>query len=99
MTSILVPLAERDREGVLPDANTAQSLGTLARKLSRCKEGMARLPSPKAGRFCSPGTNPMSCMSVAVQVLLRAGNKSRYRKFYRKQVRGPCLSRFTKLSK
>ena len=31
---------------MLPDASTGQSLGTLARKLSRCKEGMAHfLPS------------------------------------------------------
>jgi hypothetical protein len=28
-------------EVVLPDASTGQSPGTLARKLSRCKEGMA----------------------------------------------------------
>ena len=28
-------------EVVLPDASTGQGLGTLARKLSRCKEGMA----------------------------------------------------------
>jgi hypothetical protein len=27
--------------GVLPDASTGQGPGTLARKLSRCKEGMA----------------------------------------------------------
>ena len=33
-------------EVVLPDASTGQSPGTLARKLSRCKEGMAQfLPS------------------------------------------------------
>ena len=33
-------------EVVLPDASTGQSPGTLARKLSRCKEGMAHfLPS------------------------------------------------------
>jgi len=30
-------------EVVLPDASTGQSPGTLARKLSRCKEGMARV--------------------------------------------------------
>ena len=28
---------------VLPDASTGQSPGTLAKKLSRCKEGMARV--------------------------------------------------------
>jgi hypothetical protein len=33
-------------EVVLPDASTGQGPGTLARKLSRCKEGMAHfLPS------------------------------------------------------
>jgi len=33
-------------EVVLPDASTGQYPGTLARKLSRCKEGMAHfLPS------------------------------------------------------
>jgi hypothetical protein len=42
---------------VLPDASNGQSPGTLAIKLSRCKEGMARLPSPKAGRFCRHGPN------------------------------------------
>ena len=30
-------------EVVLPDAASGQSLGTLAGKLSRCKEGMARV--------------------------------------------------------
>jgi len=30
-------------EVVLPDAASGQGLGTLARKLSRCKEGMARV--------------------------------------------------------
>jgi len=30
-------------EVVLPDASTGQGPGTLARKLSRCKEGMARV--------------------------------------------------------
>jgi hypothetical protein len=62
--------------------------------------------------FCIPiaigtGTIFLSYTSVAVQGLLRAGNKSRYTKFYRKQVRelalsgakDPDLSRFTKLSK
>src|SRR4030043_710208 len=48
----------------------------------------------------------LSYTSVAVQVLWRAGNKSRYTRFYRKQVRelalsgakGPGLSPDTKLS-
>jgi len=30
-------------EVVLPDASTGQDPGTLASKLSRCKEGMARV--------------------------------------------------------
>jgi len=30
-------------EVVLPDAASGQGLGALARKLSRCKEGMARV--------------------------------------------------------
>jgi hypothetical protein len=49
--------------------------------------------------FCRPGTNFLSFTSVAIQILLRAGNKSRFTKFSRKQVRGPGLSWITKLSK
>ena len=49
--------------------------------------------------FASPGTSFLSFTSVAVQILLQVGNKSRYTKFYRKQVRGPDLSCITKLSK
>jgi len=36
---------------------------------------------------------------TGVQGLKRAGNKLSCAKYYRKQVRGPGLSRFTKLSK
>ena len=46
---------------MLPDDSTGQSPGTLARKLSRCKEGIARLPSPKVGCFCRHGTNIIAC--------------------------------------
>jgi len=45
--------------------------------------------------FCRPGTNYLSFTSVAVQSYWRAGNKSRYTKLIRKQVRDPGLSRFT----
>ena len=77
---------------MLPDASTGQGPGTLAEKLSRCKEGMARV-------FAVQVQILLSITSVAVQGLLRAGSKSMYTKFYREQVRGPDLSRFTKLSK
>jgi hypothetical protein len=40
----LLPLTARQYgEVVLPDAASGQGPGTLARKLSRCKEGMARV--------------------------------------------------------
>ena len=38
-------------EVVLPDASTGQGPGTLARKLSRCKEGMAHF-LPSRWKFC-----------------------------------------------
>ena len=38
-------------EVVLPDASTGQCSGTLARKLSRCKEGMAHF-LPSGYKFC-----------------------------------------------
>ena len=49
--------------------------------------------------FCRPGTYYVNYTRVAVQGLLGASNKSRCTEFDRKQVRGPELSRFTKLSK
>jgi hypothetical protein len=49
--------------------------------------------------FLPSGTNCLSNTSVSVQGLLRAGNKSRYTKFHRKQVSGPGLSCITMLSK
>jgi len=39
----LPPTARQYGEVVLPDASTGQGPGTLAEKLSRCKEGMARV--------------------------------------------------------
>ena len=54
-------------EVVLPDASTGQSPGTLARKLSRCKEGMARV-------FAVQVLIWLSITSVALQVILRMGN-------------------------
>jgi len=39
----LLITARQYGEVVLPDAASGQGLGTLARKLSRCKEGMARV--------------------------------------------------------
>ncbi len=48
-------------EVVLPDASTGQSPGTLVRKLSRCKEGMARV-------FAVRVHNLLSITRVAVQV-------------------------------
>jgi hypothetical protein len=38
-------------EVVLPDDSTGQGPGTLARKLSRCKEGMAHF-LPSRYKFC-----------------------------------------------
>ena len=41
--------------------------------------------------FCHPGTSFGSYTSVAVQISKRAGNESRYTKFYREQVRGRVI--------
>jgi hypothetical protein len=54
-------------EVVLPDAASGQGPGTLARKLSRCKEGMARV-------FAVLVLIWLSITSVAVQDILRMGN-------------------------
>ena len=57
-----LPLTARQYgEVVLPDASTGQSPGTLARKLSRCKEGMARV-------FAVMVQILLSITSVAVQI-------------------------------
>jgi hypothetical protein len=47
---------------VLPEASTGQSPGTLAEKLSRCKEGMARVFAIQVQKF-------VGITSVAVQGL------------------------------
>jgi hypothetical protein len=52
---------------VLPDVASGQSPGTLASKLSRCKEGMARVFAVRVQIL-------LSITSVAVQVILRMGN-------------------------
>jgi hypothetical protein len=54
-------------EVVLPDAASGQGPGTLATKLSRCKEGMARVFAVRVLIW-------LSITSVAVQVILRMGN-------------------------
>ena len=56
-------------EVVLPDASTGQSPGTLARNLSRCKEGMARVFAVMVQIFLSSG-------AIAVQSLIGAANLS-----------------------
>ena len=43
MLIALAITARQYGEVVLPDDSTGQGPGTLARKLSRCKEGMARV--------------------------------------------------------
>jgi hypothetical protein len=52
---------------VLPDDSTGQGPGTLDRKLSRCKEGMARV-------FAIRVQILLSIMSVAVQVVSKPEN-------------------------
>ena len=47
----LLITARQYGEVVLPDSCTGQSPGTLARKLSRCKEGMAHF-LPSGYKFC-----------------------------------------------
>ena len=64
---IFVLTARQYGEVVLPDAAPGRVLVTLARKLSRCKEGMARV-------FAVRVLILLSITSVAVQVILRMGN-------------------------
>jgi hypothetical protein len=52
-------------EVVLPDDSTGQRPGTLAEKLSRCKEGMARV-------FASLPAEALAKVGM-VQILLRSG--------------------------
>jgi hypothetical protein len=65
------------RVGMLPDASTGQSLGTLAEKLSRCKEGE---PAPQERSACGGALFAVrvqvlfSITRVAVQVLLEPVN-------------------------
>ena len=60
-------------EVVLPDAASGQSPGTLARKLSRCKEGMAH--------FLPSGTNFIAALRDRGTSLIGAGKLSWYRIF------------------
>ncbi len=55
------------RRGMLPDASPGQSPGSLASKLSRCKEGMARLHCRQAGVFAFRIQILLNITSVAVQ--------------------------------
>jgi hypothetical protein len=55
-------------EVVLPDAASEQSPGTLARKLSRCKEGMAQ--------FLHSGTNLIEHYACRGTILNRVSNLS-----------------------
>ena len=56
---------------MLPDASTEQSPGTLASKLSRCKEGMACVFAVQVQSF-------VGITSVAVQTFKVTGKLSRY---------------------
>ena len=62
-----LPLTARQYgEVVLPDASAGQGPDTLARKLSRCKEGMARV-------FAVMVLNLVVITSVAMQTFLGVG--------------------------
>ena len=61
-------------EVVLPDEASGQGPGTLATKLSRCKEGMARV-------FAIMVLNLVAITSVAVQTFLGVGLLSPYSYF------------------
>ena len=73
------------RAGQLPDAPSGQNPGTLARNLSRCKEGMARV-------FAAHGTNSIACwrdrgtsligvanLSPVTKLVVSTGAVSRYK--------------------
>ena len=62
MLEILLLTARQYGEVVLPDDSTEQGPGSLAIKLSRCKEGMARVFAVRVQIL-------LSITSVAVQVL------------------------------
>jgi hypothetical protein len=71
---------------VLPDASTGQGPGTLARKLSRCKEGMAHF-LPSRYKFCElyecRGTSLIGAanLSPVTKLVAGTGAVSRYRLF------------------
>jgi hypothetical protein len=71
-------------EVVLPDASTGQDPGTLARKLSRCKEGMAHF-LPSGYKFCEHyecrGTSLIGAANLSPFTKLVAGTGavSRYK--------------------
>ncbi len=69
----LPPTARQYGEVVLPGAASGQSPGTLARKLSRCKEGMAC--------FLPSGTNFIEHYACRGTSLIGAGNLSPVTKF------------------
>jgi len=70
-------------EVVLPDAASGQDLGTLARKLSRCKEGMAHF-LPSGYKFCElyecRGTSLIGAarLSPVTKLVAGTGAVSRY---------------------
>ena len=67
MLIALAITARQYGEVVLPDDSTGQGPGTLARKLSRCKEGMARVFAVRVQIL-------LSITRVAVQVESEPGN-------------------------
>ena len=72
---------------MLPDVSTGQSPGSLAEKLSRCKEGMAHF-LPSGYKFCEiyacRGTNLIGAtnLSPVTNLIAGTGAVSRY-KLYR----------------
>ena len=69
---------------MLPDDSTGQGPGTLARKLSRCKEGMAHF-LPSGYKFCKlyecRGTSLIGAanLSPVTKVVAGTGAVSRYK--------------------
>jgi len=69
---------------VLPDVASGQSPGTLARKLSRCKEGMAHF-LPSGYNFCElyeyRGTSLIGAtnLSLVTNLMADTGAVSRYK--------------------
>jgi len=75
ITFTLAITARQYGEVVLPDEASGQGPGTLARKLSRCKEGMAHF-LPSGYKFY----RSRACRGTS---LIEAGKLSRYRIFVR----------------